>query len=108
MEYERCVRKKLRSLFEYLDTDQDGKITSDCLLSGINKLQSGTSADLSNDDPFSILKDEKLYADLCEYEVEELIRCVPEADEKGEITLSKFLQSEETLLPKLSKLRLLQ
>ena len=27
MEYERCVRKKLVALFEYLDSDQDGRIT---------------------------------------------------------------------------------
>jgi hypothetical protein len=50
----------------------------------------------------------KLYSDSCEYEIEELIRCVPAADEMGGITLKAFLDSEATLLQKLSKLRLLQ
>lgn len=94
MEYERCVRKKLRSLFEYLDTDGDGKITPDCLYTGLQSLQ--TSKGMGGDDA------------ICEFEIEELLRCIPSADESGGVNLKAFLDSEETLLPKLSKLRLLQ
>ena len=39
MAYERCVRKKLRSLFEYLDADKDGRITPSCLQSGLIRLR---------------------------------------------------------------------
>ena len=48
------------------------------------------------------------HADMCEYEVEELIRCVPKADATGQITLQDFLAAKETVLSKLTKLRLLQ
>jgi len=41
-------------------------------------------------------------------QIDELIRCVPEADEFGGITLQSFLRSEETLLPTLTHLKLLQ
>jgi hypothetical protein len=173
MAYERSVRKKLRSLFEYLDTDRDGRITLECLLNGLSRLQEYESQaaaqtrlenhigkqeekynsydkvcaqaqggmvlknnlcnnfsfidenfDLKQEsqfhpqtdfyfendiiDPHNELKEEKKFNDVMEYEVEELIRCVPNADEFGGITLQAFLASESTLLPKLSKLRLLQ
>lgn len=65
MAYERCVRKKLRSLFEYLDTDNDGRITPGCLQSGLIRLQSYT-ATTDAEQP-----------QICEYEIEELLRCVP-------------------------------
>lgn len=65
MAYERCVRKKLRSLFEYLDTDNDGRITPSCLQSGLIRLQS-----------YSVTTDAEL-PQICEYEIEELLRCVP-------------------------------
>lgn len=58
------MNKKLRSLFEFLDSDQDGRITSECLQSGMNRL----------------LSDMNMYGDsttICEYEVEELLRCIP-------------------------------
>ena len=63
MEYERCVHKKLRGLFEYLDTDGDGRITISCLQSGITKLQymqQSSSSDVaaaeddSGDDPANL------------------------------------------------------
>ena len=63
MEYERCVHKKLRGLFEYLDTDGDGRITISCLQSGITKLQymqqsssdvAGAAEDDSGDDPANL------------------------------------------------------
>src|SRR5688500_8876544 len=44
MLYEQCVRKKLRSLFEYLDTDKDGKITQQCLLHGLARLHRHNSS----------------------------------------------------------------
>lgn len=138
MQYERCVRKKLRSLFEYLDADRDGKITPDCIIRGLGRLQTYESVverpvnriektdenairgrkslyyrmdDIDGkdvNDPFAILKENQLHTDICEYEVEELIRCVPLGDENGYITLNSFLRSEENLLPHLTKLRLLQ
>lgn len=104
MAYERCTQKKLRSLFEYLDTDGDGRITLRCLQNGINKLNyqsqrgGGDSTDMlaaGNDIN-------------CEFEVEELLRCIPQADELGGVTLQEFLDSEATVLHKLSSLRLLQ
>eukprot|EP01031_Cornospumella_fuschlensis_P032802 gene32802-39657_t len=113
MSYERCVRKKLRSLFEYLDKDNDGRITPAEVLRGLNQLDSASYPLVfaSPDDRREGLDHEKyikLYRDACEYNVEELIRCVPAADEQGGITLQAFLDSEETLLPKLTRLRLLQ
>lgn len=165
MRYEQCVRKKLRSLFEYLDTDGDGKITQQCLLHGLARLhshqlamsaaaaaagQSGLSGDSrSACMPFdgtaardATVKghssatgggtgrppagamgtststgggadrgpDGEVVMDqsVCEYSIEELIRCVPDADEKGAITLKAFLDAEATLLPKLTHLKLLQ
>lgn len=130
MAYERCVKKKLRSLFEYLDTDNDNRITPECLLRGLNRIQTfaegnGTQSTLSGNISNSNFDhaegnnygegvgskdglDMQRFADLCEYEVEELIRCVPSADSTGQITLQDFLDAEETLLPRLTKLRLLQ
>ena len=118
MAYERCVRKKLRSLFEYLDTDNDNRITPECLLRGLNRLQSfsatgqddlgSTSTSPPHGDEFGHHNDIQRHADMCEYEVEELIRCVPKADASGQITLQDFLAAEETVLSKLTKLRLLQ
>lgn len=129
MAYERCVRRKLRALFEYLDTDKDQRISSECLLRGLTKLQSpaadpvmhskletiesemrvrdGALPDLQPHDKREWDSRQK-FAEVCEYEIEELIRCVPSADEHGQITLQAFLAAEETLLPGLTKLRLLQ
>jgi hypothetical protein len=97
MQYERCTRKKLRNLFEYLDKDRDGRITPDCLQSGLVQLQLAADDSVHDDDSI-----------VCEYEIEELLRCVPEADSTGGVTLDAFLQAEANLLPRLSKLRLLQ
>lgn len=127
MAYERCVRKKMRNLFEYLDTDHDGQITSDCLLQGLSKLHTvqfappptlpldqlyngSEDSEVMEDlqDPFAKMKEKRLYADICEYEVEELLRCVPKDNDEGFISLQNFLDHEVSLLPKLSKLRLLQ
>lgn len=91
MAYELCTKKKLISLFEYLDKDRDGRITPACLQSGLTRLQSYA--------PQSVI---------CEFEVEELLRCVPEADEHGGVTLKAFLDNQSNLLPGLSRLRLLQ
>lgn len=109
MTYERSVKRKLRSLFEYLDHDGDGRITQQCLLHGLSRLGNlNLRLDEVVDDPLDQERQAQLYSDICEYEVEEIIRCVPDADEEGGITLKAFLDSEETLLPRLSKLRLLQ
>ena len=115
MAYERCVRKKMRSLFEYLDTDHDGRITQECLLQGLHRLKSSelttttTTADpASREEELSEEKEHALQYEICEYEANELIRNVPEADAEGGITLKTFLEAESTLLPRLTKLRLLQ
>ncbi len=72
MAYERCTTRKLRSLFEYLDTDKDGRITPQNLLSGISKLQTEGFKDAQEGEfrsrPVPIS---------CEYEIEELLRCIP-------------------------------
>jgi Ca2+-binding EF-hand superfamily protein len=39
MHFHRSSQKKLQSLFEYLDVDGDGRITSSCLIDGIFHLQ---------------------------------------------------------------------
>ena len=148
MQYERCVRKKLCALFKYLDSDNDGRITIDCLLSGLAKLyrdntingesifkgkhaavaaavdgyqydeairsNDDTNIGIGNGSVYTIEKESesrqktKIQSDYCEYEIEELIRCVPNADEYGGITLKAFLQAEKSLLPKLRFLKLLQ
>lgn len=91
MEYERCVRRKLRSIFEYLDVDGDGKITPDCLANGLIQLQGRKEGEA-----------------ICEYEMEELLRCIPSADESGGVNLKAFLDAEENIMPKLTSLKLLQ
>jgi Ca2+-binding EF-hand superfamily protein len=113
MAHERCVRKKMRSLFEYLDTNGDGRISQECLLQGLNRLQ---SLELTNSE--TTIKDsseaicginpETNRMEICEYEVNELMRCVPEADNQGGVTLQKFLEAESALSPGLTRLRLLQ
>lgn len=146
MQYERCVRKKLRGLFNYLDSDNDGRITIDCLLSGLARLhrdntvngesifkskhaavaaavndsrqdelvQNNDKIVMGNGSVYTIEKESesrqknKIQSDFCEYEIEELIRCVPDADEYGGITLKAFLDAEASLLPKLTFLKLLQ
>lgn len=141
MRYEQCVRKKLRSLFEYLDTDGDGKITQACLLHGLARLhshslaasqQSGGGGEMTTQCAPQLLApgvpgvpaestaqtaaessgahatEQAMDQSVCEYSTEELIRCVPDADENGAITLKAFLDAEATLLPRLTHLKLLQ
>jgi Ca2+-binding EF-hand superfamily protein len=96
MQYERCTQRKLRALFEYLDTDRDGHITHDGLSKGINQLQSYGNDDYDPNIPIT-----------CEYNVEEILRSIPSADAQGKISLDAFLSAEATLLPQLSRLRLL-
>jgi hypothetical protein len=91
MEYERCQRKKMTALFEYLDVNGDGKITADCLHNGLVRLE-GRGKDES----------------ICEFELEEILRCIPSADESGGVNLKAFLDAEQTLLPKLTHLKLLK
>ena len=131
MQYERSVQKKLRSLFEYLDVDNDGKITEECLLNGLARLRnaqsnvasaSNTNNNSTNIPGLSISSThvanrhetnathsagEHLLG-LPEYSIEELIRAVPCGDEQGGITLKAFLEAEATLLPHLTNLKLLQ
>lgn len=109
MLYERCVQKKLRALFEYLDVDGDGIITQNCLLSGLARLHSGgalrcLSSELGNEEPGIVGMD----PGACEYSIEELIRSVPNADNQNGISLQTFLDAEATLLPRLTNLKLLQ
>lgn len=104
----------MRSLFQYLDTDHDGIITQECLLQGLSRLQGiAEIKDQPKFDGMSSLEDIAYpitisSMDGYEYEINELMRCVPEADERGGITLKSFLEAEATLLPRLTKLKLLQ
>jgi len=127
MQYERSVQKKLRSLFEYLDVDNDGKITEECLLNGLARLRNAQSnlaltSNTGNNTNTHISSThvanrhetnathsgrEHLLG-LPEYSIEELIRAVPCGDEQGGITLKAFLEAEATLLPHLTNLKLLQ
>lgn len=124
MRYESSVQKKMRSLFEYLDVNNDGKITHQCLLNGIARLRNNkvheqtntttTSANTTtttnkttNTNTTDIT--DSLQKDLSEYSIEELLRSVPHAADGQEgITLKAFLDAEATLLPHLTKLKLLQ
>ena len=118
MQYERCTSKKLRALFDFLDTDHDGIINFNNLQNGLDQLQQVDPSFLPNT---SIS---------CEYNSEEILRCLPKyvffssipffflylttsflfvyrADDHGHITLKTFLESEATLLPELTRLKLL-
>ena len=76
---------------EYLDENGDGKITTDCLHNGLVRLNSRSHEDVT-----------------CEFELEEILRCIPAADESGGVNLKAFLDAEENLLPKLTQLKLLK
>lgn len=67
MQYERCTLKKLKNLFEYLDQDGDGKITQAGLTRGLMELKGASN---ESTDP-----NESIY---CEYNVEEILRSLPE------------------------------
>ena len=104
----------MRSLFEYLDVNNDGKITHQCLMNGLARLrnnktineQTQTNATTTNEDRNST---DSVHTDLSEYSIEELIRSVPHATDGQEgITLKAFLEAEATLLPHLTNLKLLQ
>ena len=111
--HQACTRKKLVALFEYLDKDRDGVITPFDLQSGMTRLQSfgfsqesqGGSGDNTGASSIASSRQER---EFCEFEIEELLRCVPHADGNGGITLESFLASETNILPGLTKLRLLQ
>jgi hypothetical protein len=77
MAYERCVRKKLRSLFEYLDHDKDGRITPSCLQSGLIRLQNYSMESSTKNGTGSCSLE---YPQICEYEIEELLRAVPRCE----------------------------
>jgi Ca2+-binding EF-hand superfamily protein len=103
MMYESCVRKKLRSLFQYLDIDGNGTVTEEELLKGLTRLNEYRSS-LGGEEGGSSNPEDAQF----EYSVEELIRSVPTARADGGITLKSFLEAEETLLTKLTRLKLLQ
>ena len=111
MEYEKCTQRKLRALFSFLDKDGDGRISRQNLFNGITQLQSYLEVDnMAKNNlgyPNNVDMGDHASSILCEYEIEELLRCVPSADDQGGVTLEAFLESEKTLLPKLTRLRLL-
>jgi len=51
---------------------------------------------------------ERAEREICEFEIEELLRCVPQANDTGSVSLKDFLDAEANVLPGLTKLRLLQ
>lgn len=65
MEYERCFMRKMRSLFQYFDSDGDGKVSSSELLEGLSKLKEYRTAS------------EKTEYQRHYFDDEELIRCLP-------------------------------
>lgn len=95
MEYETCTRKKLSSLFTFLDKNNDGRISHVDLMEGLAMLQ--------NYKVNNAIEGEEI-ADICEYEVEELLREIPE----GNLTLKDFLKAADNIEPGLTALRLLQ
>ena len=110
MAYESCTRKKLVALFEFIDKDKDGIISTFDLQSGMTRLLSSSSSSssfASSSSSFS-LASSRQEEQICEFEIEELLRCVPQADSTGGITLKHFLDAEANVLPGLTRLRLLQ
>jgi hypothetical protein len=87
MAYEQCTRKKLQSLFTFLDKNNDGTISSSDLIDGLKLIQNYNKG-----------------GPPCEYEVEELLREIPE----GRVTLKEFLKAADNIEPGLTRLRLLQ
>ena len=65
MEYERCFVRKMRSLFQYFDSDGDGKVSSSELLEGLSKLKEYRSSSEETEYQRHYFDDE------------ELIRCLP-------------------------------
>ena len=88
MAYESCTRKKLVALFEYLDKDRDGFITPFDLQSGMAMLQ------LQGFDPsggHASKASQRAEREICEFEIEELLRCVPQTSATGSVSLRDFL-----------------
>ena len=98
MAYETCTRKKLSSLFTFLDKNNDGTISSVDLMEGLMRLQNYkiSQGELEGGNALS--------EEICEYEIEELLREIPE----GELTLQDFLKTADNIEPGLTRLRLLQ
>jgi Ca2+-binding EF-hand superfamily protein len=108
MAYESCTRKKLVALFEFIDKDKDGIISTFDLQSGMTRLLSPSSSSSSSSTSSFSLASSRQEEQICEFEIEELLRCVPQADSTGGITLKQFLDAEANVLPGLTRLRLLQ
>jgi 2,3-bisphosphoglycerate-dependent phosphoglycerate mutase len=96
MAYETCTRKKLSSLFTFLDKNNDGTISSVDLMEGLMRLQNYKVSQAQIEGGGSV-------EEICEYEVEELLREIPE----GELTLKDFLRTADNIEPGLTRLRLL-
>lgn len=64
MRYERNTQKKLMNLFEFLDKDGDGRISHQCLLTGLSQLQQSGGDNNWNES-------------MSEFEVEEILRALP-------------------------------
>eukprot|EP01038_Epipyxis_sp_PR26KG_P007141 gene7141-9744_t len=148
MRYERSNVKKLKSIFEFLDKDGDGVIHIDELLDGLHVLHESEynrykskehDKNLSNNqilNESNPIQENVTHQNLknnnyqvedgdnsFEYEVEEIIRCIPRNDQldnnnnnnngknydynNDTITLESFLECQATLLPRLKRLRLL-
>lgn len=101
MAYETCTRKKMTAIFQFLDHDNTGYINATDLYAGLMRIQeannerSGTGG----------LKREE---EICEFEVEELLRRVPTADAQGRVTLEGFIHAGDVIEHGLTNLRLLQ
>ena len=90
IEYERCFIRKMRSIFQYFDANGDGKVSSEEVLDGLNKLRKYRTALENADD-----------AKYC-FDDEELLRCLPSPDKEGNFTLDAILESS---VPKLQLLQ---
>ena len=131
LRFESSERKKLQGIFEFLDADGDGTITPHETLSRITHLRN-TGGEVSIHEmggtvgmryQRNVVADRKQWGntsvydhysasearvpiDFCEYEVQELFRCIPESATSGRITKEQFMDAAHVMLPRLSRFKL--
>mmetsp|Transcript_22843 Transcript_22843/g.51257 ORF Transcript_22843/g.51257 Transcript_22843/m.51257 type:complete len:430 (-) Transcript_22843:131-1420(-) len=118
MRFHRSPQKKLQSLFEYLDADGDGRITSRCLIHGFSQLR----ASPPTVDRHHIIGDAPAPAGAFNWAgstqhnleirealiVQQIIGQFAAVLDSGGLTLRSFLDSEAQLIPQLNELKIMQ